>query len=835
LQEIALRRIVSPLILERICSDLRNAFMQSLWQDLRFSFRVLARDWHFALIAALALALGIGATTAIFSVIENVLLDPFPYTDSQRLMNVMVRDLENRRGGGRTAFTIPEFLDIEQHTRSFDRIIGIDQLDVLYAHGDGTEQLSGASVTTNAFQALGMKPLLGRYITPEDGKPEAPAVFVMSYKMWLKNYNLDPSVLGKSLILNGQPRTMIGIMPPRFTLSGADLWLPLVLSRSDPTANTHYIWLLGHLRRGLARTDAASEMRVIIQRLAKQYPRLYPKRFSIEIETLTETVVGQFRSMLFILMAAVSMLLLIACSNVANLLLARATAREREIATRASLGATRSRLVRQLLAESLVTALAGGVLGCIFAWIGLKGLVAIIPDRTIPDEAVIQLNSTVLLFALGAALITAILCGLAPALHATRKDLMEPLRGASKGSGGGFRHGKLRASIVIAEIALSLVLLTGAGLLMRTFFALQSVELGINPKNILVARLPLPKGQYTTGPQKALFFRKVLQCLNSLPGVVAATETSTLPPYGGIPSEIEIPGKTHSEKWRGLFQLCSEQYFRTLGFRHVAGRLLSEQEVFAGRKVAVVNQTFVHKFFGNDNPIGRSVRLVDLATYPDPIADPTFEIIGIVADAKNQGLQEPVMPELFLPYTVTGFGERGVLVRTSVEPMSLLNAVRKEIWAVDRNVALTLTGTLEDFMKKFSYSGPRFGLLLLSIFAVNGLVLVGIGVYSVMAYSVSRQTHEIGIRMALGAMQGNVIRLILRTGFQLIIAGLIIGLLASLGVTHLIAQELWGVSPYDPATLVSVVCVLIGVGLAACFFPARRATRIDPLVALRYE
>jgi putative ABC transport system permease protein len=811
------------------------AGMQSVWYDLRFSLRMLGKDWRFALITVLALGLGIGATTAIFSVIENVLLDPFPYTDSQRLVNVQVHDLDSKRGGGRTGYTIPEFLDIQDQAHSFDRIIGIDRLDVLYAHGDGTEQLDGASVTTNTFQALGIKPLLGRYITPEDGKPEAPAVFVMSYKLWLKNYNLDSSVLGKSLTLNGQRRTLIGIMPPRFTLSGADLWLPLVLSRSDPTAKTHYVWLLAHLRPGTSQANAASEMRIFTERLAKEYPRLYPKRFSTRIITLTESVVGQFRSMLFILMAAVSMLLLIACSNVANLLLARATTREREIATRACLGATRWRLVRQLLAESLLMAIAGGLAGCLFAWVGLKGLVAIIPDQTIPSEAVIQLNSTVLLFALGAALLTALLCGLAPALHATRKDLIEPLRGAGKGSGGGFRHGKLRASIVVAEVALSLVLLTGAGLLMRTFFALQSVSLGINPKNILVARMPLPKGHYKTGPEKALFFRNVLQRLNSLPGVVSATETSTLPPYGGIGSEIEIPGKTHSEKWRGLFQLCSEQYFRTLGFTQVAGRLLSEEEVFSGRKVAVVNQTFVQKFFGNENPIGRSVRLTDLTTYPDPIADPIFEIIGIVADAKNQGLQEPVMPELFLPYTVTGFGERGVLVRTSVEPMSLLNAVRKEIWAVDRNVALTLTGTLEDFMKRFSYSGPRFGLLLLGIFAVNGLVLVGIGVYSVMAYSVSRQTHEIGIRMALGAMRANVIRLVLRTGFQLIAAGLIMGVIASLCVTRLLAQQLWDVSPFDPVTFVSVVCVLIVVGFAACFFPAQRATKVDPLVALRYE
>jgi putative ABC transport system permease protein len=529
------------------------------------------------------------------------------------------------------------------------------------------------------------------------------------------------------------------------------------------------------------------------------------------------------------------MLLLIACSNVANLLLARATAREREIATRASLGATRWRLVRQLLSESLVLAVAGGALGCLLAWVGLKGLIAIIPDNVVPSEAVIRLNGPVLMFALVAAFVTALLCGLAPALHATRRNLIEPLRGASKGSGGGFRHGKLRASIVVAEVALSLVLLTGAGLLMRTFFALQAVELGINPKNILVARTPLPKGHYTTAKEKGVFFRKVLDRLNSIPGVVSATETSTLPPYGGIPSEIDVPGKTHSEKWRGLFQLCSEQYFRTLEIKLLAGRLLSEQEVIAARKVAVVNQTFAKKFFGKENPIGRSMRIVDLATYPDPVPDPTFEIIGIVADAKNQGLQEPVMPELWIPYTVTGFGERGVLVRTSVDPMSLLSAVRKNIWAVDRNVALTLTGTLEDFMKRFSYSGPRFGLLLLGIFALNGLVLVGIGVYSVMAYSVSRQTHEIGIRMALGALQGNVIRLILRTGFELILMGLGIGLAASVGLTRLIKDQLWGVSAFDPATLGSVVCVLVAVGIAACIFPARRATKVDPLVALRYE
>jgi putative ABC transport system permease protein len=809
--------------------------MYSLWKDLRFSFRMIAKDWQFALIGAIALGLGIGATTAIFSLIENALLDPFPYTDAQHLVNVEVHDLDTSRPGGRSGYTIPEFLDIQEQAKSFDRVIAADSNDVLYAHGDGTERLQGGLMSFNAFDTLGMKPLIGRYITADDVKPDAPAVFVMSYKMWSSNHNLDPSILGKRFTLNGQQYTLIGIMPPRFTFGADDLWIPLPMSRADKTAANHYVWLLGHLRPGVTRAAAASEMSTVLKRLAKQYPKLYPKRFSVSVITLAEGVVGQFRSMLFVLMAAVTMLLLIACSNVANLLLARATAREREMATRASLGASRWRLVRQLLSESLILALIAAALGCLLAWAGLKGLVAIMPHDVIPNEAVIRLNFPVLVFALVVAIATALICGLAPALHATRKNLIEALRGATKGSGGGFRHGKLRASIVVAEIALSLVLLTGAGLLMRTFFALQSVALGINPKNVLVARTPLPKGHYLTAKEKGIFFRKVLDRLNALPGVVSATETSALPPYGGARSEIDVPGKTHSEKWRGVFQLCSEQYFRTLELKHVAGRLLSQQDVLTARKVAVVNQTFVSKFFGKDNPIGRQVRLVDLTTIPDPVADPTFEIIGIVADAKNQGLQDPIMPELWVPYTITGFGERGVLVRTSVEPMSMLNAVRKEIWGVDRNVALTFTGTLEDFMKQFSYSGPRFGLILLGVFALNGLVLVAIGVYGVMAYAVSRQTHEIGIRMALGALQGNVIRLVLRTGFELILIGMAVGLAASLGAARLIKEQLFGVSAFDPLTLGSVVFVLIAVGAAACLFPARRATKVDPLIALRYE
>jgi putative ABC transport system permease protein len=679
-----------------------------------------------------------------------------------------------------------------------------------------------------------MKALLGRGIVPDDARGGALPVAVMSYRLWQKDFNADPSIVNSTLTLNGKQVTLVGVMPPRFLFGNEDFWLPLTLDRGDTTP-FHNVWTLSRLKPGVSLTEAASDLDVVAHRLSKVYPKEYPANFGIKTMTLADQVVGQFRVMLFALMGAVSMLLLIACSNVANLLLARATAREKEIAIRASMGASRSRLILQLMVESFILAAIGCLAGSLFAYGGIKGVLAALPPNLIPAETVITLNVRVLLFSIGVTLITTLLCGLAPAFHAVRGELHNRLKDTGKGTQTGFRHGRFRSGLVVSQVALSIVLLVGAGLMMRSLFALQNVDLGLKPDHILVARTPLPKGHYETAEQKRIFFRQVLQKLSALPGVVAATETSTLPPYGGIPSEVTVPGKTHAEAWRSIFQLCSEGYFPTLGIRLERGRLLTESDVEAARHVIVVNQTLVRNFFGKEDPIGKSIKFNLLDTVPETPKDAYFEIIGVVADAKNRGPQESPQPEAFMPYSISGTFERGVLVRTAVEPMSMLLNVRREIWSVDRGVALTFTGTLEGYLQQFSYSQPQFGLILFGVFATIGLALVAIGVFSVMAYSVSLQTHEIGIRMALGAQQSAVLNMILRKGLVIIAIGIVIGELASLLLTRVIKSQIWGVSAHDPGTFGAVLAVLIAVGISACLVPARRATQVDPLVALRYE
>jgi predicted permease len=826
----AARRAFGNLAL--VHEDVREAWgwmwVERIVQDVKFGLRTLRKERGFAFLAIIALALGIGAATVIFSVIDNVLLEPFPYREADRLTKFYVHDQSHPEQAGRSDFLISEYRAFADQNHVFEDMIATRGLDVLYTDSDGAKLFPGYETTANTFDFFGVKPLLGRAMVSDDGNPGAPPVAVMSYRAWRTEFGGDPNVVGKPLTLNGQQATLIAVMPPRFQLYDGDFWLPL--RTTDEAAR---VTTMARLKPGANMQSAASDLDRIARGLAKVYPDVYPAKFSVTAVSLVDRVVRRFRPLLYALMAAVGMLLLIACSNVANLLLARATRREHEIAIRASLGASRTRLVVQLMIESFLLAAVGCVLGCAVAYAGIRGIAVSLPRDLFPNEAVIRLNGRVLVFAMAMAVVTTFVSGLAPALHAIGRDLYE--RARTMGKGGGARHGKLRSALVVAQVALSIVMLVGAGLMIRSLLAIEHVDLGFNPDHVLAARIPLPHGRYDTAEQKREFFQTVLQRISALPGVTSAAEASAVPPSGGPRTEVTIPGDNRTEKLRASVQLCSHGYFQTMGQRLVRGRLMTESEVDSARRVIVVNEILASKFFGKDDPIGRSIKFDAFDRTPESPRDAYFEIIGIVADAKNSGLGERPWPEAFVPYTTTGAIGRALLVRTAVEPNSILPEIKREVWAVDPNVALTLVSTVDRMLEQNSYAQPRFAAAVLASFAGIGLLLSAIGIFSVMAYTVSLQTHEIGVRMALGAQRGAVLRMVLSRAAAMIVSGIVIGELASLGLTQMLRNQLWGVSPHDPVTLAAVVAVLGAAGGVACLVPARRATHIDPMVALRYE
>jgi len=819
---------------------------ERLDQDLRYGFRQLRRAPSFAVVAVLTLALGIGAVAVIFSVLDNALLHPFPYRDADRISVFRIHDLDEAGNSGRLVISVSEFLDYQQQNHVFSGMTGTTTADVLYTGAEGTKELSGAYVTPNTLQFLGVPPVVGRWITPDDGKPDAPAVFLMNYRMWQEQFHGDRSIIGRAFSLNGVSRQLIGIMPPRFQYFGADVYLPIVLSRTgvysagwvSPPGRPVYLISEQRRKPGVNLEAVAADLNVIAHHLARQYPNDYPKRFNIQTVGLASDVVGNFKTMLYILLAAVGMLLLIACSNVANLLLARATSRQKEIAIRASIGAGRGRLVRQLLVESGILAGMGGVAGLLFAYWGLKAVMAAMPQNALPSEAVVSMNWAVLAFTIAVTVVTTLLCGLAPALHAVRRDLQAQLQDAARGANVGYRHGGLRSALVVAEVALSIVLLAGAGLMMRSFFAIENVDLGFDPHHVLAQRLVFPAARANAADQK-IFFQQLLPRVAALPGVVSAAEAVTLPPFFGPGTEVTIPNRTHSERWLAMYELCSAGWFRTLGVPLERGRLLSETDIDSARMVAVINQTFARQYLGAGDPLGQKVKFNDLdLTAAGTMAMANggyFEIVGVVGDSKNNGVQAPVAPEAFLPYTVSGAGRRALLVRTTGDPLAMARTINRAVWNLDPGVALQQTRSIDTFMRDFAFAQPRFSLIVLAAFAGIGLILVITGVFSVMAYSVSLQTHEIGIRMALGARRGAVLGMILSRGMRLLIAGIILGEISSLLVTNLLSGEIWGVSARDPLTLAGIAVIIAAAGAFACLIPARRASRVDPLVALRYE
>jgi putative ABC transport system permease protein len=811
--------------------------LEALWHDLRYSLRTLRKSRGFAAVSILTLGLGIGAATAIFSVIENVLFAPFPYKGAQRMVFPRIHDSQESQDGGRQGYTPNEVLEIAETNHVFDAVTAAADDPVLYKHGKGADQLDGAHVTPGTFEFFGMPALYGRVLQPPDYEPGAPPVFVMRYKTWIERFNGDLSILNTTLDLNGTPCTLVGIMPPRFGWYEADVLIPETLRREAKAyADSPEIWfMLGRLKPGVSTPQAEADLTVIANRLAKIYPQDYPARFTVQVRTLGDSVIGRFASTLYTVLAAVALLLLIACSNVANLMLTRATTREKELVLRAALGAGRTRLVRLLMVESLVLAIAGAMLGIFIAWGGLKVLVAFMPQNLIPTESVIELNAPVLVFTLAIAVLTPVLFGLAPALQSCRRDLIGPLRDNAKGIGGGFRRGWLRDAVVVTEVALSFTLLIGASLLMRSFVALRQVPLGLRPDHVFQAVLALPPDRYKTPEQATAFFRPLLARLKTLPGVVDAAASSALPPYEGEPTKLQVAGKTHDEDWQAILQQASQEYFHVLRIEFKEGRGFSEAEVNDARKVAVVNATFAREYLPNENPIGQRVRLASLDTLAAQTRDPWFEIVGVVADVTNNSLQSPIEPEVWLPYTIPGSSAQALLVRTSQDPATMMNAVRQAVWATDSGVAMAYPGTLVDRISERLYAGPRFGLVLMTIFGSIGLILVTVGVYSVLAYSTSQKTREIGIRMALGAGRADVLRMVIRSALRFVLAGLAVGVVVSLLLGRLISTQLVGVTAHDPVTLAAMALLLTLTAAIACWIPARRATRVDPTVALRYE
>ena len=815
--------------------------LELLLHDLQYAFRGLRNNPRFSIAAILALALGIGASTAMFSVIYNALVAPFPYRDQGRLATLHLYDLDHRGngdGGFRGLLSYPEFKDFKEQNRVFDGFVANCEVDVVFDSGENNNFLVANYVTPGTFEMYGVDPLMGRALEPADYEPGAPPVFVLRYNTWITQFGADPNLIGKTFSMNGVQRTLVGIMPLRFAWGGAQLWMPRDPSTLNVMRGTfpQYWGVVAHLKPGVSFQEAEAEINAIAERIAPNYRDDYPTHFRMGVESFIHAVIGEgFRRTLFVLFAAVGLLLLIGCANVASLLLARATTRGREFAVRSALGASRARLVRQLLLESLLLALGGAVVGVLIAWAGVIGLAAAMPPFTIPSETVIEMNGWVLLFGIGIAIVTVVIFGLFPALQASRVDLQDALRGAGKGQGGTFGKSHLRNAVIVLEVALSLILLFTAGLFIRSYVAIEKVPLGWQADHILTGRIPLPSQKYKTGQQSVSLFQPLIRNLKSMPGIVAASPITSTPPYGGYGGNIEIPGKTHTGEWGSLIQLVGEDYFQVVRQPLVAGRMFSEAEASTARRVVVINQTFQRRFLGEGDPLGRIVILDELKKLPDAVADRSFQVIGVAADAMNAGLENPTEPEVWIPYSVTGSLMRRLLVRTTGEPGVMNEPVRKAVWGVDPAVAFAEGSSLADTLNTFSYAQPRLGFFLVTIFATIGLILVSLGVYGVIAYTTSRRTHEIGVRMALGAASSDVLKMVLEYGLALVLPGITVGILVSFAVSRAVVSLLWGVSPYDPLAAVSVVLLLLGIGLLACWVPARRATRVSPVTALHYE
>jgi predicted permease len=800
-------------------------------RDLRFAARGLVRAPGFTAVATFSLALGIMATTAIYSVVHAVILDPFPYRDVDNLMSVRVANTAQR--GGRTNYSVDQFVEIAERTTIFDGVVASTISDVVWT-GDGEpRRLRGNHGTFNTFEVMGVPALIGRTVRSDDGRSGAEPVVVLGYRFWQREFGADPNVLGRRLRLNNTVRTIVGVMPRRFMWRGADVYLPIPFQRGTIVENVRFVHLLGRLKPGLTAAQAEADLTPIIADLKKREPAQFPDAWRVGLLPFKQTFPSDIAGDIWGLLGAVSLLLMIACANVSNLLLSRAAARQQEMTVRTALGASRTRLVRQLLTENLLlSALAGG-LGLLLAYAGLPAVLALVPPNTIPDEADIRINGSVLIFAVLVSAAASLVCGLAPALHTSRRDLASSMREVSRSLAGSSRQALIRKALVVGEVALALVLLSGSGTLVRAFTAMQHVALDVPPDHVLTMRLPLTPQRYPDAARRVAFFADLLPRVSAVPGVAVAALNSGLHPLGNMTVVADVPGEPPMATPVELHQI-SAGYPGAVGLSVAAGRLLSDGDVSGNRAVALVNERFVRTRLTSASPLGRVVRIPRLKDAPFSAANDTFEIVGVVRDALNDGLIDPVLPEVYVPFTAAGTANL-LIVRTRVDADAVRRAVAAQVYAIDAGQPVTAVSTLATILKEDAFATPRFNLVLLSFFAVAGLVLAVVGVYGVMSSAVAQERQEIGIRVALGAREGQIARMVISRGSRLLLLGIAAGLAGSIVVGRLLAQDFWRAAAFDPVAFGAVSTLLLTTGVFACALPAIRAMRVDPIVVLRHD
>ena len=801
--------------------------MDSLIKDIRYGFRGLLKRPGFTVIALVALALGIGANTAIFSLVNAVVLQPLPFPEPDQLVWVY----GNIRNGGNRASVSPlDFVDYRNQNKTFEQFAASGTLPrPLNLTGSGEpERIMASAVTGNYFDTFKVAPALGRGFTLENEKTGQDQVTVLSHAFWQKHFGGDPGIIYKTIILDSKPYQVIGVMPEGLSLpQAAELWIPMTFD-VDPDMKqrkAHFLRPIGRLKPGVTLLQAQTDTDQIAAQLAEQFPDSNTG-WNLRLLSLREQLVGGTRTTVFILFGAVGLVLLIACANVANLLMVRAAARQKEIALRTALGASRLRIVRQMLTESLLLSILGGALGALLAVWGVQLLVSLSAD-SLPRTVNVNIDATVLAFTLLISLVTGLLFGLAPAFRTTKVNLSDSLKDGARGSEGVMRN-RTRSLLVIFESAVAVVLLIGAGLLVRSLIELQKVDPGFDSNNVLTLRLDLPHKKYGDEGKAANFWEQLETHVASLPGVQSVGLVTELPLSGqlnDLPFTVEgRPPVSPDQAFDADFRRVNQNYFSAMRIPLLRGRNFTEQEVRQSDKVALVSQQLVDTVFPNEEPLGK--RLVTA------IGGQTFEIIGVVGDIRHQSLGGQPFPAMYFP--TRDIGRFNLAIRTQGDPLSIVGAIRKEVQALDPDQPIAAVKKMSDWVDS-STSAPRYRTTLLGMFAALAMILAATGIYGVMSYSVAQRTHEIGVRMALGARQFDVLKLVVRQGMLLTIVGVILGLIGAFALTRVMQSLLFGVTAKDPFTFAVVAALLIAVAFVACFIPARRATKVDPLVALRYE